>query len=184
LPTRHSARRFSIPCSWQTGKIEHVNILRDGMGKSRGVGFVRFSNGQDAATAVRTMNGVTPPGERKTLQVRVAKQSGAARTGLANKVEDTPVGYGPMRTAHGSARFDPMAGPSLPPAAASSAPSGLTPEQKCNIYVAGLPKAYSKVDVDALFGACGTISNSNVLYDPKTKESRGIHIACCGSMCG
>jgi len=46
-------------------------------------------------------------------------------------------------------------------------------EPKTNIYIAGLPLSYSKIELDTIFSAYGTITGSRVMMTP-TGDSKGV----------
>jgi RNA recognition motif-containing protein len=45
---------------------------------------------------------------------------------------------------------------------------------KSNLYISGLPPSWTKAELDQLFSEYGKVIESRVLYDPATKQSRGV----------
>jgi len=106
--------------------VKHKLILDRASGRSKGYGFVKFSNEKSATEATKALNGYAV--ENKILRVHPAN---------------------PMH------QKNPV-------------------QQAANIYVAGLPKTFSKQDLFSLFSPYGNISESKILYDKPTGQSRGV----------
>ena len=92
-------------------------------------------------------------------------------------------GGGNMYPTHAATTMDGHGGPtmqSLPPSmslVSSSSPVPSSPPASLvhsNVYVAGIPHSWSKQQLDDFFGAFGTISESRILVDKITQQSRGI----------
>ena len=65
------------------GTIEKVDVIRDKeTGKSRGFGFVKYDNAEDAKDAMDAMNGKTLDG--RSIRVDAAGKSGRARGGFGS----------------------------------------------------------------------------------------------------
>jgi len=47
-------------------------------------------------------------------------------------------------------------------------------ETKVNLYISGLPSSYTKVELAQLLAPFGVIIESKVLFDPQTRQSRGV----------
>jgi len=47
-------------------------------------------------------------------------------------------------------------------------------ENKVNLYISGLPSNYTKVELAQLLAPFGVIVDSKVLFDPNTRQSRGV----------
>jgi RNA recognition motif-containing protein len=45
---------------------------------------------------------------------------------------------------------------------------------KSNMYISGIPPTWTKAEIDQLFSEYGKVIESRVLYDPVTKQSRGV----------
>jgi len=45
---------------------------------------------------------------------------------------------------------------------------------KSNMYISGIPPSWTKSEIDQLFSEYGKVIESRVLYDPVTKQSRGV----------
>nr|QEN98432.1 Elav1 [Phascolion cryptum] len=43
-----------------------------------------------------------------------------------------------------------------------------------NLYISGLPKSMTQLDLETMFSKCGDIINSRILYDPMTGLSKGV----------
>ncbi|XP_070700657.1 cold inducible RNA binding protein a isoform X3 [Pempheris klunzingeri] len=65
------------------GTIEKVDVIRDKeTGKSRGFGFVKYDNAEDAKDAMDAMNGKTLDG--RSIRVDAAGKSGRSRGGFGS----------------------------------------------------------------------------------------------------
>lgn len=109
-----------MPCEWDEqklreafrdfGKIEHVKVLTNLHGNSRGVGFVHFHDPGAAQNAVREMNGkAIPNGE--PLVCRFAKTRPGQPSGPPRQGNYYP--GGPQRSNHGG--YPPQGFPAQPP---------------------------------------------------------------------
>ncbi|GAV07704.1 hypothetical protein RvY_17513 [Ramazzottius varieornatus] len=83
IPKRWVERDFELFFA-PYGDIITSRILRDNIsGLSKGVGFVRFDQRQQAELAIKEANGVVPEGYTEPLQVKVANNPSATSTALA-----------------------------------------------------------------------------------------------------
>lgn len=77
------------------GTVKHVTIMRQrGTGRSRGFGFVRLSTPEEAAAAIRTLNGVALEGQ----PMKVSDARERITTGRDGRRFDEDGGFGGPRT--------------------------------------------------------------------------------------
>ncbi|KAL5611796.1 hypothetical protein BROUX41_000629 [Berkeleyomyces rouxiae] len=82
------------------GPIEEAVVVKDrDTGRSRGFGFVRFTQEGDAQKAIEAMNNVEFDG--RTIRVDKASDNGPPRGGYSNRGSPAP-GFGPPRGNYGA----------------------------------------------------------------------------------
>ena len=129
-------------------------------GEQMGYGFVLFSNPDDAHRAIVALHGCALG--TKTMHVSVAKQrSNPKRSSQPNTPSYT------ASTSHPTAIATHLS-------LAGGSPSLLPHVPNTNVYLAGVPHAWVKADLDDLASPFGHIMESRVLVDKQTQENRGI----------
>ena len=139
-----------------------------------GYGFVMFEKAEDALKAIEGLNAHVLGTKRLRVTIKKPKPNVASRP-ASSSTPPAASSSAPSAASTGSALS------SLSSAASMASPSPLSPQSVsppgsalCNLYVSGLPVAWTKSDVDALFSACGRVADSRVLLDRTTGKSRGI----------
>lgn len=120
---------------------------------------------EDAQSAIAALH--NHPLGHKTLHVSLAKQKGSQSKRSSHP--STPVSFSPASfspsgsTVHSSLSLSQSHSPPL-----------LSPLPNTNVYMAGIPHHYSKVELDQLTSPYGHILDSRVLIDKATQTNRGI----------
>ena len=127
-----------------------------------GYGFVMFQYAEDAQAAIAALH--NRPLGHKTLHISLAKQKNGQSKRSSHP--STPI-----------SSFSPSSASLMHPSlslSSSHSPPLIPPIPNTNVYMAGIPHHYSKVELDALTSPYGHILESRVLVDKATMTNRGI----------
>merc|ERR1719277_1718891 len=147
----------------QAGEVEFVQILSNEYGKSRGVGFVRYSTAEMAQAAIATLNGTTMEGTDHPLEVDV--WTGAKpRTQKGAPGPMMMKGFGgfggkcgmwtPMFWAGGGGKFGGMG--------KGGKGGGVQHDKSLKVWVGSLPQGAKWQELKEHFNQAGTVEFCNV----------------------
>ena len=138
-------------------------------GDQLGYGFVEYGTEEEAKRAVDGANGSVMRG--RTLRARFATARGARRERDPHMANHAAAAAAAARGPLGAA----AAGLGAAGAGGAGGMGGSDkPIDNCNLYVAGLPWSWTQQDVEQCFSAFGAITDSKLLINLQTKESKGV----------
>lgn len=179
---------------------QYGEILDLFISPEKGYAFVKYSNKEDALSAINALNGTALPNGVRPLEVRVAQSTkGMEDDGVAT-VETTVPPRQPRSmgiwteyfTQEGKPYYfnkdtktttwdvpdmfkQPLAPPPPPPQSIPTPQSRMADKGPvgCNIFVYGLPSDWSEQEFSDEFSKYGSIISTKIVYDKSTGTSKG-----------
>lgn len=129
------------------GTIVESRVMPPRHSGQKACAMVRFSSLEEATWIVDNVNGNIPSGLAEPIVVRYANNPGGGGSGGPKPWASTPVQPGPSRVAP----------------AGGKANAGGDPPPSANLWVGDLPPDLTQENLQAIFEAYGTVTNSKVL---------------------